>query len=74
MRATTYTLNMAYNRMHNITQKKQDMTQTNLQFNSSLNAGYDLSYTYADNWQQIRNVAVGIRIYRINKLAEWEVL
>lgn len=48
---------MEYDKMHNITRKKQDLTQTNLQFNGSLNAGYDLSYTYADNWQQISNIA-----------------
>lgn len=33
------------------------MMQTNLQFAGSLYAGYDLKYDYADNSQQIRNIA-----------------
>lgn len=56
-KTATYTLNMAYDNMHNIISKKQDMTQTNLQFAGSLYAGYDLKYDYADNSQQIRNIA-----------------
>jgi RHS repeat-associated protein len=56
-KTATYTLSMAYDNMHNIISKKQDMTQTNLQFAGSLYAGYDLKYDYADNSQQIRNIA-----------------
>ena len=32
--------------MHRITSKRQFLTQNNVQFNGTLNAGYDLSYTY----------------------------
>ena len=42
----SYTLAMGYDNMHRITSKKQHLTQSNVQFNGSLNAGYDLTYTY----------------------------
>lgn len=41
-----YTLAMGYDNMHRITSKRQILTQNNVQFNGSLNAGYDLTYTY----------------------------
>jgi hypothetical protein len=41
-----YTLAMGYDNMHRITSKIQHLTQQNLQFNGTLNVGYDLSYTY----------------------------
>ena len=41
-----YTLAMGYDNMHRITSKSQHLTQQNLQFNGTLNVGYDLSYTY----------------------------
>ena len=37
---------MGYDNMHRITSKRQILTQNNVQFNGTLNAGYDLSYTY----------------------------
>jgi len=33
--------------MHRITSKSQHLTQDNVQFNGTLNVGYDLSYTYS---------------------------
>ena len=42
----SYTLAMGYDNMHRITSKKQHLTQSNVQFNGTLNAGYDLTYTY----------------------------
>ena len=45
-KSATYTLAMGYDNMHRITSKKQHLSQSNLQFNGSLNAGYDLTYTY----------------------------
>ena len=42
----SYTLTMGYDNMHRITSKKQHLTQRNVQFNGTLNAGYDLTYTY----------------------------
>ena len=42
----SYTLAMGYDNMHRITSKKQHLTQRNVQFNGTLNAGYDLTYTY----------------------------
>ena len=41
-----YTLAMGYDNMHRIKSKSQHLTQDNVQFNGTLNAGYDLSYTY----------------------------
>jgi hypothetical protein len=52
-----YRLSMEYDNMHNITRKKQDIVQNDLKFTGILNAGYDLSFTYADNSQQIANIA-----------------
>jgi len=41
-----YTLAMGYDNMHRITSKSQHLTQQNVQFSGTLNAGYDLTYTY----------------------------
>ncbi len=41
-----YTLAMGYDNMHRITSKSQHLTQDNVQFNGTLNVGYDLTYTY----------------------------
>mgnify|MGYP000572757386 CR=1 FL=1 len=48
-KTASYTLAMGYDNMHRITSKKQHLTQSNVQFNGSLNAGYDLTYTYQDS-------------------------
>ena len=40
------TLAMGYDNMYRITSKRQILTQNNVQFNGTLNVGYDLSYTY----------------------------
>ena len=45
-KTASYTLAMGYDNMHRITSKKQYLTQSNIQFNGTLNAGYDLTYTY----------------------------
>ena len=45
----SYTLAMGYDNMYRITSKKQHLTQSNIQFNGSLNAGYDLTYTYGNS-------------------------
>lgn len=45
-KTASYTLAMGYDNMHRITSKRQILTQNNVQFDGSLNAGYDLSYTY----------------------------
>ena len=45
-KTASYTLAMGYDNMHRITSKRQIFTQNNVQFNGTLNAGYDLSYTY----------------------------
>ena len=37
---------MGYDNMHRITSKSQHLTQNNVQFNGTLNVGYDLTYTY----------------------------
>ena len=45
-KTASYTLSMGYDNMHRITSKRQILTQNNVQFNGTLNAGYDLTYTY----------------------------
>ncbi|MDY3104547.1 MAG: RHS repeat-associated core domain-containing protein, partial [Prevotella sp.] len=45
-KSASYTLAMDYDNMHRITSKSQHLTQDNVQFNGTLNVGYDLSYTY----------------------------
>ena len=58
-KTASYTLAMSYDNMHRITSKRQILTQNNVQFNGTLNAGYDLSYTYGTetgNKFQLANV------------------
>ena len=43
---TGYELLMSYDKMYRVTGKSQRMWQTNAQFLGTLNAGYELSYTY----------------------------
>ena len=45
-KSASYTLSMGYDNMHRITSKKQHLTQSNVQFNGTLHAGYELAYTY----------------------------
>ena len=45
-KSASYTLAMGYDNMHRITSKRQILTQNNVQFDGTLNAGYDLTYTY----------------------------
>ena len=46
-KSASYTLAMGYDNMHRIKSKSQHLTQDNVQFNGTLNVGYDLSYTYS---------------------------
>jgi len=48
-KTASYTLAMDYDNMHRITSKAQHLTQQNVQFNGTLSAGYDLTYTYKDS-------------------------
>ena len=41
-----YVNKIGYDNMHRITSKKQHLSQTGVQFDGTLNAGYELSYTY----------------------------
>ena len=45
-KTASYILAMGYDNMHRITSKRQILTQNNVQFDGTLNAGYDLTYTY----------------------------
>ena len=45
-KTASYTLAMGYDNMHRITSKKQRLSQTGVQFDGTLNAGYELSYSY----------------------------
>jgi RHS repeat-associated protein len=56
-KTASYTLGMGYDNLHNIIRKNQTMEQTGVQFDGLLKAGYNLSYQYADNHQQISNIA-----------------
>jgi RHS repeat-associated protein len=56
-KTASYTLGMGYDNLHNITRKNQTMEQTGVQFDGLLKAGYNLTYQYADNHQQISNIA-----------------
>lgn len=58
-KTASYTLAMGYDNMHRITSKRQILTQNNVQFDGTLNTGYDLTYTYgtdAGKKFQIANV------------------
>ena len=48
-KTASYILAMGYDNMHRITSKAQHLTQQNVQFNGTLSAGYDLTYTYQDS-------------------------
>ena len=45
-KSASYTLSMGYDNMHRITSKKQHLSQTGVQFNGTLHAGYELAYIY----------------------------
>ena len=45
-KSASYTLSMGYDNMHRITSKKQHLSQMGVQFDGTLNAGYELSYSY----------------------------
>ena len=48
-KSASYTLAMSYDNMHRIKSKSQHLTQQGVQFDGTLNAGYDLAYTYQDS-------------------------
>ena len=58
-KGSTVLMNNAYNydAVQNITGKTQNIVQQNLKFNGILSNVYNLSYTYADNSQQIANIS-----------------
>ena len=64
-KTASYTLAMGYDNMHRITSKKQHLTQSNVQFNGTLNAGYDLTYTYnSDEGKKFQLASVRDTNYR----------
>ncbi|MDR2475932.1 MAG: hypothetical protein LBD45_08760 [Bacteroidales bacterium] len=52
-KVANYSLAMSYDNMHNIVSKKQHLQQSNIVFDGTLKAGYELSYNYADKPFQI---------------------
>ncbi len=48
-KTASYNLTIEYDNMHRITSKQQFLTQENVQFDGTLYAGYNMSYTYDDN-------------------------
>ena len=64
-KTASYTLSMGYDNMHRITSKSQHLTQDNLQFDGTLNVGYDLTYTYGqDEGKKFQLANVGDVNYR----------
>ena len=64
-KTASYTLSMGYDNMHRITSKSQHLTQDNLQFDGTLNVGYDLAYTYGqDEGKKFQLANVGDVNYR----------
>ncbi|MDD4712327.1 MAG: toxin TcdB middle/N-terminal domain-containing protein [Bacteroidales bacterium] len=59
-KAASYTLSMEYDNLHNITTKQQHIIQTGVQFDGTLKAGYDLTYAYENNPQQISTITDSI--------------
>ena len=43
-----YQLSMGYDDMHRITSKRQTLSRNDIQFDGTLNVGYNLAYTYSD--------------------------
>lgn len=46
-KSASYTLKMTYDNMYRVTGKSQHLSQTGVQFDGTLSAGYDLKYTYS---------------------------
>ena len=44
-----YNLAMSYDKLYNVTSKKLDLTQENLQFEGSMSVGHELTYQYDEN-------------------------
>lgn len=64
-KTASYMLSMGYDNMHRITSKSQHLTQDNLQFDGTLNVGYDLTYTYGqDEGKKFQLANVGDVNYR----------
>lgn len=59
----SYNLTMGYDNMHRITSKKQLLTQENVQFDGTLYAGYNMSYTY-DNDHKFQLSTIADNNYR----------
>lgn len=57
-KTASYTLNMAYDNLHNITAKSQQVEQSGIMFDGVLKSGYDLTYAYnAERPHQMATVA-----------------
>ena len=44
-----YNLAMSYDKLYNVTSKKLDLTQENLQFEGNMSVGHELTYQYDEN-------------------------
>ena len=70
-KTASYTLAMAYDNMHRIRSKSQHLTQRNVQFDGTLNAGYDLTYTYgSEDGRKFRLANVADVNYRTEETPE----
>ena len=72
-KSASYTLAMGYDNMHRIKSKRQHLTQDNVQFNGTLNVGYDLTYTYgSENGKKFQLESVKDVNYRTEETPEGE--
>ncbi len=62
-KTASYNLTMGYDNMHRITSKKQLLTQENVQFDGTLYARYNMSYTY-DNDHKFQLSTIADNNYR----------
>ncbi len=70
-KSASYTLAMGYDNMHRIKSKRQHLTQDNVQFNGTLNVGYDLTYTYgSENGKKFQLESVKDVNYRTEETPE----
>ncbi len=65
-KSAKYNLLMAYDELYNVTSKKLDVEQTNLQFPGTLKARHDLKYQYdRENNDPFRLLSISVSEYRV---------
>ncbi|MBP5454890.1 MAG: hypothetical protein J6Y37_00125, partial [Paludibacteraceae bacterium] len=62
-----YNLNMSYDKLYNVTSKKLDLTQENLQFEGSMSVGHELTYQY-DEKNPFKLLNVNVKEYATDSM------